>query len=443
MSSSFLTPSYSILISILAGLGFIAILAIAPVSESKRPSSLFRTKPQDKVKEKRESFSPELELEKKDTESKNFLNLVPIPSHSPIQYLETDKVYFGFTPQLSEKSLSDSLFTSYIPDQNGMFFIYQKRGFEAKAILSSNTKKDIIYTEKWKALQNPAYRAMNQTPHTPVDKNLNALEFSYEIRPGISAVLRSSYMDTENKGENPRLMMAGVNLGKNKFISTQFYAGDANGGISYLYSGILAYDSMLYGQTNSNPTDSKKRLFEWQTSIHAGKHLGLQTSVYNVKEPDKGISKNEEGARVSMFIGLDYFTLNLKYNYMSNDLLQSIHSGNQYTGGSDFAALGFTFFMGKYKQYSLYLGNNYHNLVTGTLSQADPRQWQDGVSPVTNSFTAVFKGRATEIDNATIFLYFRNQSYKNLLYSNLGNIRLPGIQENNEYSTSLGLEMFF
>lgn len=126
-----------------------------------------------------------------------------------------------------------------------MFFIYQKRGFEAKAILSSNTKKDIIYTEKWKALQNPAYRAMNQTPHTPVDKNLNALEFSYEIRPGISAVLRSSYMDTENKGENPRLMMAGVNLGKNKFISTQFYAGDANGGISYLYSGILAYDSML------------------------------------------------------------------------------------------------------------------------------------------------------------------------------------------------------
>lgn len=128
---------------------------------------------------------------------------------------------------------------------------------------------------------------------------------------------------------------------------------------------------------------------------------------------------------------------------MSNDLLQSIHSGNQYTGGSDFAALGFTFFMGKYKQYSLYLGNNYHNLVTDALSQADPRQWQDGVSPVTNSFTAVFKGRATEIDNATIFLYFRNQSYKNLLYSNLGNIRLPGIQENNEYSTSLGLEMFF
>lgn len=424
-----LDPLISSIIAIVSGIGFVVLLAVTPVKEGfLNKGSADSTNPSQK--QTNTNTSTQIKPSFPESEWRDFPDYLPIiPKNQRKQLIEEDKLPRTYIYDRQQHIVFLPGKSDYIPNSGDIYYQWKKEGLEVKSITKNILLEDSNPLHKQKPLYSP--------------EELKHVDVSYDLTPGVSALFRSSVVELnmENR-EQSRLNMAGVNFSSGKILSTKFFAGDMGDSQPVRYGSSLnsSYIDPLIANRNSMglANNRSKKMFEWQTLVQPSKNFGFETSIYN-SSGSSNVYEPREGARFSLFFGTRFLQLNLKYNFLTEDLLKSINQQkdiNNHT--TDFAGLGLTLFLDKYKQYSLYVGNNYYNVAT-SVSPLRTDQ-----IPGSNSFTAMFKGKNQNLLNSTIFINFRNQYYKDLIFSNYGVFKLPVYSQSSlEYATAMGLEMIF
>lgn len=433
-------PRISLIISLLSGVGFVMLLAIAPTKDEKQHDTIPSTKQRDKPKR------PALKNKKENEQS--------------ILNTEKDNTYFAIQPKrkikkLFEKDNSYTSMTGFYYSINNLnnqflepFFLFKGEN----TTFYSDSKINFIGTTKRNFIGNhPKYNMFigkdgQFYEAIPPNSELKRFEINYKLNSSVSAVMKTSSFDMydERFGTHSVIPMVGFNFSKGEKISTKITAGDS-------YSTSLNstnIENYLYGYYN-NPVVLQNRedklyfrVFEWQTNVQATKNLAFQTSIYNSWRDNNSISvnsNNPEGARLAVSYGLKFIVLNLKYNYNSNYMFKGFKPPSEDSTASDYAGFGFTLFIDAAHKYAIYIGNNYYNLVTNNLYNTNSL-----IPPTTTSFVASLRGQNSQFFNTTFFINFKNYYYKNYYYTNIGLFRLNTLtKEYSEYSTSMGLELSF
>lgn len=270
---------------------------------------------------------------------------------------------------------------------------------------------------------------------------LRKLNLNYKINSILSANVRTNNLDNSLFDDRIRVApstMAGFTLKGSKYVTAGFLTGETRAGSMRYWnqSGALG---ALSREQEVREQGERRNIFEFQTNIHATKNIGIQTAIYNTNRASLNELGPTEGARVSMFMGFDSFMLNLRYNYSGNDLFRGIRPNESFSYSRDYAGVGVTFFFDRFKNYSLFLGNNYHNLFNQNRYETNDQR----TLPAVSSFSASLRG-VTPGSNALFFFNFRNQVSKDTQYTNFGMMRLP--TQNLflfEYATALGMELSF
>jgi len=436
-----LNTKVSAIISILSGIGFVAVLSITPVVPPKNKGQNFYDK-EDTFPAKIPDKKIYAELEKNKLEEKVF-------SIRTIREMQKDfsKTIWGSG---FSKSSSDEVLTPFFNDnqikpyqnlQPDVFTYYKDDKISVNTIGDTRPVTNQILEYKY---QNRLSESNNlfQNRNTSQIRNV---EMSYQINSNFTASFKSTMFDIfDDRLKQYPTTSAGLSFTGNKYISTGFIAGESTLNNPYRYNqgGFLGGNN-YYRDTDVIYRDTdriNKNLFEWQANISPTKNLLFQTAVYNSNRSLINETNTSEGARVAMAVGLKYIVLNLKYNYLSDNLMRTIlrpESASLFN--KDYAAFGFTFFIDKYKRYSIYIGNNVYNIVT----QNKPTDSSSSI-PINNSFSASFRGRNNDYYNTTFFFNFKNNANRDYFYSNFGVFRLPIYSQLNfEYATSLGLELSF
>lgn len=202
--------------------------------------------------------------------------------------------------------------------------------------------------------------------------------------------------------------------------------------------------ALIFRQLEANKRSlvDPKQLYEYQGSFTPSQFLKVQTSVYNVKTENPVTAYGAEGGKFSFFFGSDKVQLNVRYNYV-NARPGSLPGGQMgFSPAQDIASLGFIFFLGSSKNYSLYVGNQIFNVFNDPLLQVKD---QNGRSPET--FSASFRGKNPGKLKTTFFLNFQNQFYKDGMLIGVPGGFMYGNGFNGksfyEYVTSLGMELAF
>jgi hypothetical protein len=269
------------------------------------------------------------------------------------------------------------------------------------------------------------------------------VDISYSINSVVSANVQSinSLSNQENVNLDDRIRvapstLAGFRFGSNKMIQAGFMTGETRLDIAkYINQGGMT--TYLQREQEYKDSQDRRNLFEMHTSLQPTKNVKFQTAIYNTNKAFLNESGSSEGARFSMFFGFQNIAFNIKYNYSSDNFWRGIRSPDAVVNAKDYAGVGITFFLDSSKNYSLSLGNNYHNII------ALAKYGESQNTPALSSFTASLRGSATN-SNTTFFLNFRNQISKDTYYTNIGIVRIPiASQIYLEYATALGLEMSF
>ncbi|TGL26146.1 hypothetical protein EHQ47_00495 [Leptospira bourretii] len=202
--------------------------------------------------------------------------------------------------------------------------------------------------------------------------------------------------------------------------------------------------TMIFRQmdTNRRLLVDPKQLYEYQGSFSPAQFLKVQTSVYQVKTENPVTAYGAEGGKFSFFFGSDKVQLNVKYNYVNAKPGTYANGQTGFSPAQDIASLGFIFFLGSSKNYSLYVGNQIFNVFNDPWLQIKD---QNGRSPET--FAASFRGKNPGKLKTTFFLNFQNQFYKDGMLIGVPGGFMYGNGFNGksfyEYVTSLGMELAF
>ncbi len=423
MFRSIINPLYaSILVSLLSGVGLVLVLAIAPPTKETYPptnnTGIYAKQPLSKKLPNLE-VDPEKEEPLQEPTKDKF---IPIDGSSrlPFSLPKPQYSYSAKTIAFNRLGSSPMYDQGTYPDY---YYSIQEPRLSIKTV-----SRPLLHELSFTRMYRPESFYAKQ-------EEIRALNISYSLSQNVSAQVRSSIMDFSTEVQTQRVNMAGIHFSSGKQIATKFFAGSATTLPAYHIPNYTSFTEKNYYRNGMN---AGNRMFEWQTILTPSKYFGLETSLYNLDMNQNAVDpQGKEGAKVSVFFGMKFLLVNLKYNYLTNDLLGSINQVKASTNAStDFATLGLTLFLDKSKQYSLYLGNQYHNIAT-PINTIRTTQ-----IPGSNSFTAMFRGKSEHLFNSTFFVNFRNQSYKDLIFSNIGVYRLPIYSQSSlEYATALGLEL--
>ena len=436
--STILNTKLSAVISILSGIGLLTVLSLTPVrspktkqrnifeSEEILPSKNFDKKPfVDNSMEKKENWFFAI---KKMQETENDISKSIWGSGFNVYSPESIVPVFNEN-QFRFSQVSQSDVFSYYKDEKVTLGILGDSRIISNQILEYKYQNKMVDSSS-------IFQNRNMQP-----KNI---EMSYQINSNFSANFKSSQFDIfDDRLKQYPTTMAGVSFTGSKYISSGFTAGESTLSNPYRYNQTNNLQSNNFYRENDisyrDVDRANKNLFEWQTNITPTKNLLFQTAVYNSNRSLINETNVSEGARLAMAVGLKYFVVNVKYNYLSDNLMRTILRPEAASAfNKDYAAFGFTIFLDSYKKYSIYIGNNFYNITTGN----QPTSSNTSV-PSNNSFSASFRGRS-DYYNTIFFLNFKNNANREYYYSNFGVFRLPIYSQLNfEYATSIGLELSF
>lgn len=430
MEAKVLDTKISLLISFVSGFCFLGMLAFVPLSKGNKSNSIESPPIQlhkNYPKSASEKFYSKLE-EKKTYYESNPIKEIFVPE---------EKIIFQTGLNNESKSINSELQRQF---QNYNFeasTYYKDENLTLSSIHDSRiTNKILEYNYQNKQIDNSFFQNRNQ--------NLKNVELNYQLNSSLSANFRNSQFEAfdDRFKQNPTTM-AGINYKIGNIISTSVLAGDSsftNSSIKYSNQTYLNGNNFYKEAENINRDFDKpnKNIFELGTNVTPTKNLQLQTVIYNSNKSFINETNSSEGARFAFAYNLSYFVLNMRYNFLSDNLLRSVVRPDLPTvNNRDFAGLGLTVFLDSQKRFSLYVGNNFHNVAVGKFNDASATNVQ---SP--NSFSASIRGKADS--NTILFFNFKNMNNRDLLFSNIGVFRVPvSSQLNQDYATSLGLEFIF
>jgi hypothetical protein len=430
---SILNAKYSLLASILSGIIFIALLAIVPVHTKKKSKDSILDDTIIYTKDRRRTNSL-----KQNTDTSFYK--IPLLKERMLQ--KSEDTYLSGTSLAQEFSL-DREFNQrsfgnkkeILNFENDQYTIFKKEKVSVAAISDSRSANTILeykYQQKF-VDQNYFQESRNAT--------LKNVDLAYNLNSSVSANIRSSNFDTFDDRLRQFPTTSGGMTYSNKYISSGFTAGETN----FTNASRFAQANFLNGNYfyrdidnfNRDIEKQNKSIFEWQTSFTPTKNFLLQTTIFNSNKALINETNAQEGARFSLAYGLQNVILNVRFNYLSDNLMRTFTRPDFPTiNNRDFAALGFTFFIDSAKKFSVYLGNSYHNIITVRTSEANNINQ--------TSFSASIRGRTNDKYNTTFFLNFKNNYSKEFFYSNIGVFRIPiNSQLNLDYATSIGLELSF
>ncbi|MCE9501866.1 MAG: hypothetical protein K8R21_15405 [Leptospira sp.] len=477
-----INPKISILISALSGIGFVALIAIAPVRRSISHKNSIENSKNETV---------ESEFSMISGKSNNGSSSVAVGGNSSASENSagtTDKSnYFVINPAselfLKQNELETNqtgisaldsakidqvqkfgILQNFVPVQGETVSFYKNGNMTVNSIVGSG----MAFVDVDKRL---SARDQKNTGLYENQSQLKNFEMSYSLSRGLSAIVKSSTMDFyDDRSKDKTLALAGLNISGGNIFSTRVLAGETNLGSQNNSGFIGGLPANFYPTSRSEfrDKDDNSKVMEWQASITPAKFVSFQTALFNTRRGGESDLMAPDGGRVSMFVGLKYLALNIKYNYINDEKLKN--PNRIFDPKSDTAAVGLTLFLDKNKNYSLYVGNNFNN-VLGAQTNPGAAVPQGGVtfanygqvisalnsalnpvyngftqnnSPNLSSFSASFRGKASSSSNTTFFFNFKNQLTKSTIYSNFGPYQFPLVsQVNFDYATALGLELAF
>ncbi|MDX1960069.1 MAG: hypothetical protein SFU98_15990 [Leptospiraceae bacterium] len=440
MHPTVINLNYSLITSFFAGIGFACVLFFAP----EKNGNLLKKKqffPSPSVPIQFEDPKDNSNFKKESNTEANALDLNLLPRNEKANYyshLQITKAPFEFF-QNDSRNLNYST-ENNLSFTNENYINYSDGNLKISGII------DPIAQNYYRSITVNNYQGTdwNQFQLQPRNMSYRNIDLNYQVTSSIQANLRAN--GTESFGDERIKVvpstLAGLSFTGIPFLQAGFMTGELRNSNSqvYKYSSPSATNPLSYVNKENeilNRELGRKNIFEVTTSVVPSKYLQFQTSVYNLNGNTLNELGGNEGARVSMNVGYRFVMLNIKYNYSSDNFMRTGFRLDSGQSSRDFAGFGITLFLDKYNLYSVYLGNNYHNLVTqGRYSEAL------GAPPV-SSFSASLRGQSTST-NATFFLNFRNQASRDQFFSNLGMIRVPVYSlVNFEYATSMGMELSF
>ncbi|NUM40037.1 MAG: hypothetical protein HUU45_00185 [Leptospiraceae bacterium] len=365
-----INPKISILISVLSGAGFVAILAFTPVKLKKSGRSYFQslnnTKslhgPSDELvsiseniisSNQNSSQSENDSAKSNDANSKknDFLKLNP----SLNQDLDKSNNEFSITHSVSPNSLSLNQMLYTAPVQGETFLNYKDNRLTVHSIMAPK----IPFTNIDKGF-------------TPVSRNqplLRNMEIDYSISSSVSAVMRTISSDYGDRFKERTTAFAGINLQGNEFFSTQIVAGNTytSNVNNYIFQSHIPVSTLtnrfidrdLYG------SGSRDKLLELQTNFVPSQHLQIQAALFNSRKDNSINFSSPDGGRLSVLLNIKNIAFNLRYNYLNTTDPQKNQFNYNFTNlhGADSAAVGLTIFLDNNKNYSFYVGGNYSNIM--------------------------------------------------------------------------------
>ncbi|HNN03769.1 MAG TPA: hypothetical protein PKN56_09415 [Leptospiraceae bacterium] len=427
----------SIVLTIAFGTAFTIVLALTP------------------MKKKRGKTAPVSERAVKSASSVPVYRLQPFFPASPDSQ-RAEREYFRIYPVLyrKESELRIIFQGAYTPDSERNFEI-RNLFWRNDSLLNSSSNPYTYYKDNditFSAVTDSESRFLHKEiagqkqygmyhPVPRLEADLKLLELSYRLSANVTANVRSGANDNygDDRFQILPTTMAGLSFGNNKIVSAGFMTGESRTANYYTNNVNMASPAQYLAREDQMLTKDtdRRNMFELHTNIAPTKNIQFQTGVYNSNRAilNEGAS---EGARVAMQVGFRYLIFNLKYNFSSDNMMKSGFRADPSLNAKDYGGVGLTFFLDASRRYSLYLGNNFYNLMV-------PVRYSDGTGREAQptSFAASFRGKSP-LSNGTFFLNFRNQYNKDQLYSNFGLFRVPIYSQINlDYATSLGLELSF
>jgi hypothetical protein len=436
------SPQNSVIISLLSGAGLVAVVSLAPVKSSDSQGPMIPMRNKDSIqRELKEKPYASLEEEKdlvfsaKKPLSQSEFNLNVSVSDSLLN--ETRNFENSILPSQSEgritsiRSQTDwDLYENKVGERK---IFFQKDGLVMRAIGNSSS----IYPQVVRRDYSPMDRY--------VSRRLDAYELQYSITPNIGAVVQGGNYDqfTDDRSRIQRnVAMAGISIQSGNLFQAKVLTGDA----SYVNVPINGYN---FNPLNPNrPTDISRRerddvrqLYEWQANFTPSDYFKLQTSVYNQRTENSLNMTSPDGGKVSVFMGSKKIQLNMRYNYMSNRSAPGGQNGQVFNPTQDLASLGIIFFLDQSQRYSVYVGNNFYNVLNDPVNQVKDAS---GRSPST--FSASFRGKNPSSSRSSFFFNVQNQFYKDGAVLGVPGMMPMGLGQGKsfyEYATSLGVDVAF
>ncbi|WP_109022234.1 hypothetical protein [Leptospira kobayashii] len=438
------SPQSSVIVSLLSGAGLVAIVSLAPVRQF------------DGV----DAPSPWIRSSQPKSDTPLFHD--SLDSDNPRQYGNTDSVHpnpneFSLRAPISEELLdknnkwensglvaeSESLSSSirnrtdwdlYSNRVGERKVFFQKDGLVMRGFSSSSA-------QNWTPFRRDSYLADRYG-----FRRNDSYEIQYSITSNIGAVVQGGAYDhfDDRSREQRNVAMAGVSVKTGDFFSARMLTGDSNYAVNTPVSSFN-YNPLSPNRPNDisrRERDDIKQVYEWQANFTPSDYFKLQTSVYNQRAENSVNLSSPDGGKVSLFAGNQRIQMNVRYNYLnSRNNSNGILTGQSFSPSQDLASLGVILFLDPSQRYSIYLGNNFYNVLNDPLNQVKDAS---GKSPTT--FTASFRGKNPNASRSSFFFNVQNQFYKDgTMLGAPGMMQLGGLQGKSfyEYATSLGLEVAF
>lgn len=436
-----ISPQNSVIISLLSSAGLVAIVSLAPV---KSTDSGLPMVPRDNDSIRKEIRQRSFDSADEDKKLETSANQPPSQSEFSLNasiyetlQLENKALDHNMLPSQSEAHLTSirtrtdwDLYENRIGEKK---IYFQKDGFVMRAIgnvsnlYPQGTRRDFSPMDRFSSRRADSY------------------ELQYAITPNIGAVIQGGNYDQlidDRSRVQRNVAMAGISIQSGDLFQAKVLTGDT----SYVNSTTSNYN---FNPLNPNrPTDISRRerddvkqLYEWQANFTPSDYFKLQTSVYNQRTENSLNMSAPDGGKVSVFMGGKKVQLNVRYNYLSNKTGLGSQNGQAFNPSQDLASLGVIFFLDQSQRYSIYVGNNFYNVLNDPVNQVKDAS---GRSPST--FTASFRGKNPSSSRSSFFFNVQNQFYKDGLILGVPGMTPLGVGQGKsfyEYATSLGVDVAF
>lgn len=448
----------SILVSLLSGVGLLAVIAIAPVQDDSVLKGNFPEDPNpgfyNEIK-KRETRETNQFKKEKESSQVFQLRITPKDLESYTRQFNQSETNWSYSGRNSSQILNISNFKSnryFVGSNDPRTKMFQYNNGDVKLNLSMDSSTDNFSLNR--PIYNTDFRFNDIRSNN--SNQIRNMELGFAINRSLSAVVTTSsrdvFDDRQRDAEAKNYALAGINLSAGNSISTRFVAGDTNFQINRNQNQL----NSLRSSNGNNFVDvgiSEKdrisqRTFEWQTNFRPSKSVMVQTAVFNNASNANSASNSSnsttlDSGRMSVFFGKKNVILNLKYDYKLNSTdLRSVMS--QWEPKQDAASLGFIVFLDPAQKYSLYLGGNQYNIANqnGLIRN----NTSDSKTPP--SFTASIRGKTNDGSRSNFFLNFQNQPPGMMGVGYLNSAIAPINPATNsksfyEYATTLGMEVNF
>ncbi|GBF51953.1 hypothetical protein LPTSP4_34910 [Leptospira ryugenii] len=435
------SPQSSVTISLVSGLGLLAVVSIAPV---RNPESKWQEIQSEPLR-----FSPQKKADHPSfgngdnalTETGRELDPNEFDLNTSVaeglrnERQDWNSANFSFESDLKVQSVRQSSDWDLYQNQIGEKKIYfQQDGIVLRAL----------------GQQSSLYQSSLRRENLPWDRlsqrRFESFEFQYPITQTLGAVIQSgSYDFTDDRNRYQRnIAMAGISIKGGDFFQAKVLTGDSNVTTTSMYS---AYNNNPLSQVRPSEFLRKesdvRQLYEWQANFTPSDYFKIQTSVFNQRTESTNNLSSPDGGKVSLFFGGRQVQMNVKYNYLSSRLPNSgLSQSGSFNPNQDLASLGVIVYLDQAQRYSFYLGNNFYNIFNDPLNQVRDA---NGRSPST--FSASIRGKNPNSSRSSFFLNFQNQFYKDgMIIGVPGVMPLGGAQQGRsfyEYATSLGVDVTF